>query len=311
MPKKRRLTRLADKRLRGAQRASGSSAPTEATSTTPSVPPLPAAPAEVIEAAPPTAPAAAQQPAARHATAWGRVGSAAHHLAARHAPDLSCAAAPPLPRAAPSPPPHRPLAVSAALLGRTRPCRPQLLCRQRRRRHGPSRRCRRSHARRPRCRRSSMADTATRGSDPREPASRRATAGRDGGRAATLTALAACVQSSIHLPRRSLAAFVGPAAPTCWAVWTREYASGPSSSCIKCSHKSSQWPQKVVVSLRFSVSPDSPPHRPGVRRRKILVGRWAGAIGRGRVDRAPPWARWTCDRLRSRCAPAWRPRLSG
>ena len=102
-----------------------------------------------------------QQPAARHAAAWGRVGSAAHHLAARHAPDLSCAAAPPLPRAAPSPPPHRPLAVSAALLGRTRPCRPQLLCRQRRRRHGPSRRCRRSHARRPRCRRSSMADTAT------------------------------------------------------------------------------------------------------------------------------------------------------
>ena len=102
-----------------------------------------------------------QQPAARHAAAWGRVGSAARHLAARHAPDLSCAAAPPLPRAAPSPPPRRPPAVSAALLGRTRPCRPQLLCRQRRRRHGPSRRCRRSHARRPRCRRSSMADTAT------------------------------------------------------------------------------------------------------------------------------------------------------
>ena len=102
-----------------------------------------------------------------------------------------------------------------------------------------------------------------------------------------------------------------PAAPTCWAVWTREYASGPSSSCIKCSHKSSQWPQKVVGCHRFSVAPDPTPHRPGVRRRKILVGRWAGAIGRGRVDRAPPWARWTCDRLRSRCAPAWRLRLSG
>lgn len=59
------------------------------------------------------------------------------------------------------------------------------------------------------------------------------------------------------------------------------------------------------------MSPDSPPHQPGVRRRKILVGRWAGAIGRGRVDRAPPWGRWTCDRFRSRCAPAWRLRLSG
>ena len=79
----------------------------------------------------------------------------------------------------------------------------------------------------------------------------------------------------------------------------------------KCLQTSNRWPQKVVVSLRFPVSPDSPPHRPGVRRRKILVGRWAGAIGRGRVDRAPPWARWTCDRLRSRCAPAWRLRLSG
>ena len=123
--------------------------------------------AQRAAAASPAAAAAAaadckhQQPAARHAAAWGRVGSAARHLAARHAPDLSCAAAPPLPRAAPSPPPRRPPAVSAALLGRTRPCRPQLLCRQRRRRHGPSRRCRRSHARRPRCRRSSMADTAT------------------------------------------------------------------------------------------------------------------------------------------------------
>ena len=58
VPYKRRLTRKTDKRVRGARRASGSSAPTEAPATTPSVPPLPAAPAEVIEAALPTAPAA-------------------------------------------------------------------------------------------------------------------------------------------------------------------------------------------------------------------------------------------------------------
>ena len=58
MPSKPRLTAKADKRLRAAKRARGSSAPTEAAASTPSVPPLPAAPAEVIEAAPPTAPAA-------------------------------------------------------------------------------------------------------------------------------------------------------------------------------------------------------------------------------------------------------------